>query len=209
VNAADWRALAAANFRLWIRLVSKVVIGALVVFGLIYGYGRYTEWRARNQTDWKAKYAESQDSVDMYRKASKRDSIQYRDKIVPEYIHIRDAALAQPNVPTSTKTAYSACDVVRSACEAAQDTLRGQIRGLERENDLLRNQPGPARITGYGELDYDVIGLRPVVRLGGNVKIVGPLNLRLEGEYAVPSQLRPGHEDGFRVLVGGRIYFNK
>lgn len=189
--------------------VGMIVVAALALFLGVYGFGIYNDWRERNRTDWKRKYDDAQDSVKLYRETSKRDSIEYRNVIVPRYIHVRDSALRDTTTSERTKNVIRACDLVVSACDSIQKNLRGEIRSLATSNELLRKKPGPPRFTAYGTVLYDAIGLRPVVRVGQLAKVVGPLHLQLEAEYAVPSQLREGKGDGLRVLVGARINFNR
>lgn len=183
--------------------------GGLLVFLGIWAFGKYNEVRGRDRIVWEEKLADAQDSLEAYRKAGTRDSIEYRDVIVPKYVTIREQVLRDPRTPDATGKVIRACDLIVSACDSIQGGLRGQIRSLEVQNELLRHKPGPARAVGYGDILYDVVGLRPVVRVGGNVKIMGPLHVRAEGEYAIPSQLRTGVGDGFRVLLGARINFNR
>lgn len=187
-----------------------LIMGAvLLVFLGVYGYGRYVEWRAGNLTDWKAKYAARGDSIATLKKVGVRDSIVWRDKLVPVYRDARQVATADPATPPSTRAVIRACDLIVSACDSIQGNLRGQIRNLEAQKDLLEHKPAPPRIVAAGDVLYDFVGMRPVFRLGTNVKLFGPLHARVEGEYAIPSAIREGKGGGLRLLVGARINFNK
>jgi hypothetical protein len=190
--------------------VTGLVIGAGLVFFLgVYGFGRYNEWRTNNRTEWEAKVKKAEDSAAFYKAAWIRDSSEYRDRIVPQWLEARAVAIRDPQTPESTKKVIRACDAIVSSCDSIQKTLRGQIRSLETQKNLLEHKPGPPRAVGYGLVMYDVIGLRPVFRVGGNLKILGPIHANVEGEYAIPSARREGVGDGFRVLVGARINLNR
>lgn len=193
----------------WFLRGTGLILGlAFLAFVGIWLFRVYTDSRSVKEAEYKAKLSRAEDSTEFYRKAAERDSVEYRTVTVPRYIRVRDSAIRDTKTPESTRTAFKACDLVLSACDSAQGKLRGQIRALEYQNDLLEHKPGPARVVGYGDVLYDAIGLRPVVRVGGNMKVLGPFVVRVEGEYAIPSSMRKVG-DGFRVLVGARVNFNR
>lgn len=211
MSSKDWRAFAKTNGIRLAKGTSSLVVFTLLAFLGAWLFGKYNDRREAHRTEYEAKMKEAKDSVEFYRNATRRDSIEYRDRLVPQYIKVRDAAVADPKTPESTKTAFKACDLVLSACDSAQAKLRGQIRALEAQKDLLEHRPGPPRVVAFGEILYGIThsegttGLAPVIRVGITAKVLGPLSLSAAGQLGMPTA---GHSAvSSQALAGVRVTF--
>lgn len=180
-----------------------LVLAALLLFGAVKGCMILQDRNKVDATDWKKKYNDLKHIDDSLATVTVRDSIEYKDQVVPVYIKGRDNPANSPEV----KKAYAACDIVLSACERVQADLRAQIVTKNDRITKLENPPAPPRLGAYGRAAYDFVGLRPVFGVGATARLIGPLSAFSEAQYAVPSMLRPSHKGDSRLLLGGEIRF--
>jgi hypothetical protein len=96
------------------------------------------------------------------------------------------------------------CDAILTTCQqrvaAANDladSLRKQVADLKAQKKV--SQP---RFSAFGELLYDAIAREPLLRAGGDMRVVGPVSLVVAGEASGGLE-----ESRQRVLVGARFTF--
>jgi hypothetical protein len=99
----------------------------------------------------------------------------------------------------------------RSACRSYRDSATKSIADLKLANahldTLLQLGRREKRVQFYGDGLYDVFNRRPVFRVGTNVKTLGSIYAKIEGEYAIPSAVKTESGDGFRLIAGAHLRF--
>jgi hypothetical protein len=96
------------------------------------------------------------------------------------------------------------CDAILTTCQqrvaAANDladSLRKQVADLKAQKKV-----SPPRFSAFTEALYDVLAREPVLRAGGDMRLVGPLSLMVAGEASAGM-----NESRQRVLAGLRFTF--
>jgi hypothetical protein len=96
------------------------------------------------------------------------------------------------------------CDAILTTCQqrvaAANnlaDSLRKQVADLKAQKKV-----SPPRFSAFTEALYDVLAREPVLRAGGDMRIVGPLSLTVAGEASAGM-----NESRQRVVAGLRFTF--
>jgi hypothetical protein len=100
---------------------------------------------------------------------------------------------------------------MKSSCQLYRDSAKKSIADLTLARDhlttLVQLGSPEKRVQPYVDPLYDIVNRRPVFRVGTTVKTLGPVDARVEGEYAIPSAVKTNSGDGFRLLAGAHIRF--
>lgn len=185
--------------------------GVLVVALALFGYKKYGNWQNGRLVKWRADSARVADDTRVATlAAAKADTVylQARGGYVAQRARVLGSGTATPR----EKATIAACDEVQRTCDERHAADSIEKASLRTELAVARAKPTmtPRRFMIGAEGLYDLLNAAPVLRANTELRIVGPISLKAEGELAIPSagQCQTGKCGvTMRGLVGVRYVF--